>query len=99
MSMTASSLLYLTQNCLLVHLWQVHQLLLRGHPHLHILTLPDVQWRLLQRGLMRADNVILGDLGQGGPQVRWDVGFYLFQLRIIKHRCLRCLGRVFTSAR
>ena len=37
---------------------------------------------------MRAGYVILGELGQRGPQIRGDVGFYLFQLRIIKHRSL-----------
>lgn len=73
--------------------------MLRGHPHLHVVALPDVHRGLLQRGLMRAGYVILGELGQGGPQIRGDVGFYLFQLRIIKHRCLRGLGGAFTGPR
>ena len=48
---------------------------------------------------MRAGYVILGELGQGGPQIRGDVRFDLFQLRIIEHRCLRRLGRAFTGPR
>ena len=43
---------------------------------------------------MRArSDVILGELGQRDPQMCRDVRFDLFQLRILKHRCL---GGAFT---
>jgi hypothetical protein len=48
---------------------------------------------------MRAGYVILGELGQGGPKIGGDVGFDLFQLCIIKHRCLGSLRGAFSSPR
>ena len=44
----AGSLLNLTQYRLLIDLWQVHQLLLRRHSHLHVVALADVHRGLLQ---------------------------------------------------